>query len=109
MMISKITSALCDKNYRALSACFSKDGVYIDYCPALVGKECYYAYGRETVEMFIRNRFVHEGLEFGSVKIESETKATFFVSYGAPYMYAVAEVEEVDAEGLVLKFVVRPA
>ncbi len=109
MMIERIMQALSEKTYKELSECFSKDAVYLDYCPALEGKECYYIYGREAIEMYFRNRFVHGHFEVASVKIESERKATYFGFYDAPFIYAAAEIDKIDENGLVVKFVARPA
>ena len=108
-MIERIMQALSEKAYKALSECFSKDAVYLDYCPALEGKECYYIYGREAIEMFFRNRFVHGHFEVASVRIESERKATYFGFYDAPFLYAAAEIDGMDENGFVVKFVARPA
>ena len=108
IMIERIMQALFEKRYKELSECFSKNAVYIDYCPALEGKECYYVYGREAIEMYFRNRFVHGHFEVASVKIESERKATYFGFYDAPFIYAAAEIDTIDENGLVVKLVARP-
>ncbi len=107
-MIERIMDALEHKRFKELSECFSKDAVYTDYCPAMEGGECYYVYGREAIEMFFRNRFVHEHFEAASVRIESDVRATFFGYYDAPFVYASAEIEAADDDGLVSKFTVRP-
>lgn len=107
-MIERIMNALENRQFRELSECFSKDAVYTDYCPALEGGECYYVCGREAIEMFFRNRFVHKHFEAASVRIESAKKATFFGYYDAPFVYAFAEIEGLDEEGLVTRFTVRP-
>ena len=107
-MIERIMRALEQKQFKELSECFSRDGIYVDYCPALEGGECYYVYGREAIEMFFRNRFVHEHFEAASVRIEGEKRATYFGYYDAPFVYASAEIEGVDDEGLVTRFTARP-
>jgi hypothetical protein len=108
-MIEHIMRALTEKKYKELSECFSKDAVYIDYCPALEGNDCCYVYGREAIEMYFRNRFVHGHFEVASVQIESAQKATYFGFYDAPFIYAAAEIEKADENGLVVRFVARPA
>ena len=107
-MIERIMSALENRQYKELSECFAADGIYVDYCPALEGGECYYVYGREAIEMFFRNRFVHEHFEAASVRIEGAERATFFGYYDAPFVFASAEVESTDESGLVTRFTVRP-
>ena len=107
-MIERIMNALENRQFRELSECFSKDAVYKDYCPALEGGECSYVCGREAIEMFFRNRFVHNHFEAASIRTESAERATFFGYYDAPFVYASAEIEGLDDEGLVTRFTVRP-
>ena len=59
--------------------------------------------------MFFRNRFVHNHFEIASPKAESETEATYFGYYDAPYIYARLRIEETDEHGMVVKLVVSPA
>jgi len=108
-MINRILQALYSKDYTALSKCFAKNCKYFDYCPSLSGKDNYFVYGRDMVEMFFRNRFVHKHFEIASPRAESDTEATFFGYYGAPLVYARLRIEAVDEQGLVVKLVVSPA
>lgn len=108
-MIKRILKALEAQDYRGLADCFSVDCRYFDYCPSLNGEENYFVYGREAVEMFFRNRFVHKHFEIGSPREEGPECGTFFGSYDAPYVYARIRIEETDSDGLVKKLVVSPA
>lgn len=108
-MISKVMDALVNKDFKALSECFAKDCRYFDYCPSLNGNDNYFVYGSEAVEMFFRNRFVHNHFEVASPVIEDDRCASFFGYYDAPFAYAKARIEEVDENGLIAKFVVSPA
>ena len=107
-MINKVMAALVQKDYRGLSECFSRDCRYFDYCPSLSGGENYFIYGREAVEMFFRNRFVHNQFEAASPVIENELRASFFGSYGTPFVYARVSIEAFADDGLIDKIVVSP-
>lgn len=108
-MINKVITALIEKDYQGLAECFARDCRYSDYCPSLNGKENYFLYGREAVEMFFRNRFVHNHFEAASPVIESEQSATFFGSYDAPFVYARIRIEALADDGSIEKIVISPA
>ena len=108
-MINKVMTALTNKDFKGLAECFSKDCRYFDYCPSLGGKENYFVYGKEAVEMFFRNKFVHRHFEASSAVVENESCASFFGSYDAPFVYAGVRIEAFDDDGLIEKLVVSPA
>ncbi|MBQ8830580.1 MAG: nuclear transport factor 2 family protein [Oscillospiraceae bacterium] len=108
-MINKLLKALHEKDYFGLAACFAPNCKYYDYCPSLNGHENYFVHGREMVEMFFRNRFVHNHFEIASPRAESETEGTFFGSYDAPFVYARLRIEGTDENGLITKLVISAA
>lgn len=108
-MVKKVMKALSEKDYVGLSECFADECKYIDYCPALNGNENYYVYGKEAVEMFFRNRFVHNHFEIASPRIEDGVTATFFGYYDAPFVYSRLLIEKTDENGKIMKLVVSPA
>lgn len=108
-MIKQAMDALVKADFKAFSACFSEDGRYFDYCPALHGKDNYFVYGRDCVEMFFRNRFTFGLLTVAQPVIEDENTASFFGAYDAPFVFARFDIEEYDACGLIKKAVVHPA
>jgi hypothetical protein len=111
LMIQKLMKALEGMDYKGLAACFSEKCRYFDYCPSLYGKENYFVYGSDSVEMFFRNRFVNGYLVVASTRVESDKSASFFASYGCsvPFVYARAEIKEFDENGLIRKLLVHPA
>lgn len=108
-MIERVLKALETQDYTALAACFSKDGRYFDYCPALHGAQNYFVYGREAVEMFFRNRFVHQHFEIGSPRVEGPDQGSYFGAYDGPFTYARIRIEAVDEAGLIQLLVASPA
>ena len=108
-MVGKVLEALCARDYLGLSALFSKDCRYFDYCPCLNGQPGYFVYGREAVEMFFRNRFVHGHFEAASPLVEDERTGSYFGSYDGPFVFARLRIEELDPEGKILSLRVSPA
>ena len=108
-MIAKVLTAMIEKDYKGLAECFSKDCRYFDYCPSVNGGDNYFVYGREAVEMFFRNRFVHNHFEITSPMIENEQTASFFGSYDAPFVYARIHIESFADDGSIDKIVISPA
>ncbi|MBR6951200.1 MAG: hypothetical protein IKH56_05675 [Oscillospiraceae bacterium] len=107
-MINKVMKALYEKDYVGLAECFSPECKYMDYCPSLNGNENYFVYGKEAVEMFFRNRFVHKHFEIASPRVEDSDTATFFGYYDAPFVYARLRIEKRDEQGKIVKLVVSP-
>jgi hypothetical protein len=107
-MIDKVVDALVKKDSEALSACFSENCSYIDYCPSLHGGQNVYAYGNTGVQMASLRKFLAGELEVAEPEIENENFATFFVSYNGPYIYAGLRIDEYDNGGLIKRAVVHP-
>lgn len=108
-MLEKAINALAAGDYRAFAACFAEQGKFFDYGPSCNGLDNYFAYGRAHIEMFFRNRLVHGHLRVGQPRAESETRGSYFASYDGPYVFIRFEIEQTDAEGLILKAVAHPA
>ena len=108
-MIHKLINAMYKKDYYGMAECFAQDCRYHDYCPSLNGMENYFVYGREAIEMFFRNRFIHNHFDIASPRIKNEREATFFGSYDGPFVFARLIVEEIDENGLITKVVISAA
>ena len=108
-MIERVLEALENKDYKSFSRCFSEFGRYFDYGPSINGKENYFCYGRDFIEMFFKNRFVQDHIRIDCTKKESETSGSYFAAYDGPYVYVRFEIEELDEDGLIKKAVVHPA
>jgi hypothetical protein len=107
-LIDRAVTALKNQDYSAFAACFSEDGKYYDYCPSSNGGDNWFVYGREAIEMFFRNRFVHDHLIVSDPVPESERRASFFGAYDGPYLFSMFEIAETDEHGLIQKAVVHP-
>jgi hypothetical protein len=108
-MIQKALDALAAMDSVALAACFSEDCKYFDYCPSVNGKENYFIYGSDCIEMFFRNRFAHEHLVVSEPRAEDANTGSYFGAYSGPYVFARIQIEEFDENGLIKKAVVHPA
>lgn len=106
-MIDKVLNALETKDYRALAQCFSDNGKLFDYGPSCNGLDNYFCYGKDHIEMFYRNRFVHDHVRIGQARKESETRGSYFASYDGPYVYVRFEIEGVDSDGKILKAIIH--
>lgn len=110
MVLADLAQAMERKDYMALSKCFTEDAQLFDYCPALAGKDSFHVCGRRAIEMFYHNRFFLGGLAVRSAQVESDREASLYISYGQDARYAVATIEDLDAEGgLIRKLAIRPA
>lgn len=107
-MIEKALKAMVDRDYKTFAACFSEDCKYFDYCPSCNGKDNYFVYGSDGIEMFFRNRFTFEHILVSDPVVEDEKTASFFGAYEGPYIFARFRIEEFDASGLIKKAVVHP-
>jgi hypothetical protein len=108
-MLEQALKALAERDYKAFAACFSEDGKYFDYCPAMNGKDNYFVYGSAGIEMFFRNRFTFNLLTVSDPVVEDDKRASFFGAYEGPYLFARFELEALDENGLIKKAVVHPA
>ena len=110
MVIADFSKAMENKDYVALSKCFSEQCRLFDYCPAGVGKENFYIYGCKAVDMFYHNKFILGGLRVVDPVIVDERTVNFYCSYGGVIIHAVATIETYDPKnGLIKEMVIRPA
>lgn len=110
MVIADYTNAMESKNYTALANCFAEQSRLFDYCPAGIGRENFYIYGRNAVDMFYHNQFVLGGLTVVDPVIVDERTVNFYCSYGGVILHAVAMIESYDPKtGLIKEMVIRPA
>ena len=108
-MIGKVMQAMENKDYKALAECFADRGKLFDYGPACNGLDSYFCYGRDHIEMFYRNRFVHDHLRIGQTRVEGNSRGSYFASYDGPYVYVRFEIERTDENGKILKAIIHPA
>ena len=109
MMIADFSRAMENKDHKALSDCFAEQCRLFDYCPAGVGKENFYIYGKRAVDMFYHNKFILRGLKIYDPVIVDERTVNFYCNYGG-IIHAVATIEAYDPKtGLIKELVIRPA
>lgn len=110
MMIADYSRAMVNKDYAALSQCFSEQCRLFDYCPSGAGEENYFIYGKRAVDMFYHNKFVLGGLSIQDPLIVDERTLNFYCNYGGVVIHAVASIESYDPRsGLIKEMVIRPA
>lgn len=107
-MINKIAEALQNGDFMALAGCFAEDGKYFDYCPATVGKRNIIAYGRDGVEMLLRNRFAFKTFSVFDPVVTEDGGLDFYGYYEGIYVHAKLEIETAP-DGLVRRLAVHPA
>ena len=108
-MIERVINALTEKDYEALSECFSENCMYFDYCPSLNDMPNSFIYGNACMAMFFKLKFLSGEFEVAEPLIENKNCASFFGAYNGPYIYARLNIEEYDNSGLIKKAVVHPA
>ena len=110
MIIADFIHAMENKDYKAMSECFSDQCRLFDYCPLRIKNENYYVYGKKAIDMFYHNKFVLGGLGVLDPHIVDERTVNFYISYGGPINHAVATIESYDEHsGLIKELVIRPA
>ena len=85
-LIRKFVNAMESCNAYELGQLFASDAVYIDFCPIDAGRQKYYAYGTEGIDM-----------------------VRYFAVYGTFHLQAIATIQEFDEDGNIRALVVRPA
>ena len=110
MIIADFIKAMTNKDYRALSQCFSDNCRLFDYCPSSIGKDNSFIYGPRAVDMFYHNRFVLHSLTIHDPMIVDERTVNYYANYGGPLVHVVANIESYDPKtGLIKEMVIRPA
>lgn len=108
-LVRKAMDALVSGDNLSFAACFSPRSWFYDYCPALDGGDCWVCHDVAGIEMFMANKMTPGSLSVSGVKMEEDGRASFFVSYGGPYHYAMFEIREVGSDGRIRRAVVYPA
>ena len=110
MIIADYVNAIESKDYQALSRCFADNCRLFDYCPAVVGQDNFYIYGKRAVDMFYHNKFILGGLSIQDPMIVDERTVNFYASYGGPMVHVIVNIESYDARTVLIKeMVIRPA
>ncbi|MEF9972165.1 MAG: hypothetical protein RRY47_04380 [Oscillospiraceae bacterium] len=110
MIIADYVNAMLNKDYKALSECFSENCRLFDYCPPESIAENYYIYGKWAVDMFYHNKFVLGGLSVLDPRIMDERTVNLYINYGGSVNHAIANIESYDPQtGLIKEMVIRPA
>ena len=106
-MISKLTKALENRSFADFASMFATDGKFVDYCPSLFGQTNLHLYGRDCIEMVIRNRFALDKFSIFDPIVENENNANYYASYEGLYT-AVRLTVELAKDRKVLLAVARP-
>lgn len=110
MVIADYAKAMENKDYTALSECFADHCRLFDYCPAGIGQDNFYIYGKRAVDMFYHNQFILGGLSVADPVIVDERTVNLYINYGGIIHHAVASIEAYDPKsGLISEMVIRPA
>jgi hypothetical protein len=108
-MIKPVIDAMMAGDYKAMAACFAPKCRYFDYCPHGNNMQNYHLYGRPSIEMFFRNKFVFHIIKVFDAVIEDDRTANYLVSYAGKYMHVQARIELADENGLIQEMTVRMA
>ena len=106
-MIEKLTKALEEQDFSTFAGCFAPEGRYIDYCPSTFGQNNLFLYGRDCIEMVIRNRFALGTFSIFDPIAEDDKNANYYSSYEGLYTATRLTIEKVQ-DGKILLAVARP-
>lgn len=110
MMIQSYVSAMKKKDYDALAQCFSDKCSLFDYCPAVVGKDNAFLYGKRAVDMYYHNKFILGGQSIHDPMIVDDRTVNLYMSYAGAIVHCKATIESYDpSSGLIKEMVIRPA
>lgn len=115
MVINDFVTAMQNKDYQALAACFTEDCRFFDYCPSVVKRENSFLYGRNAVDMFFHNRFTFGGYTMLDPRIVNERTVNFYADYHGTIIHALAQIENCNDgacsldDSLIQELVIRPA
>ena len=82
--------------------------VYCDYCPNGTSQHEYHLYGKEAITMFFQNKFLFRQYSILSPVILNERQAEFIASFGGCYVMAIANLQQLSADGYIRRLTVRP-
>ena len=97
--IERYIEALETKDFKALGDLFTSDGHYCDYCPNGTSQHEYHLYGKEAITMFFQNKFLFRQYSILSPVILNERQAEFIASFGGCYVMAIANLQQLSADG----------
>ena len=83
-------------------------GTLCDYCTASSTQHEYHIYGRETINMFFRNKFGFRQYSISEAEVVNEKQAEFIANFSGYHIMAIATVLEADENGLIKRLTVRP-
>lgn len=106
--IERYIEALETKDFKALGDLFTSDGHYCDYCPNGTSQHEYHLYGKEAITMFFQNKFLFRQYSILSPVILNERQAEFIASFGGWYVMAIANLQQLSADGHIRRLTVRP-
>lgn len=115
MVINDFVSAMQNKDYKALAACFADDCRLFDYCPSMVKRQNSFLFGRNSIEMYYHNKFMFGGFTMRDPQVTNERTVNFYVDYNGTLIHAIAQIENCNDgvcsldDSLIKELVIRPA
>lgn len=106
--IERYIEALETKDFKALGDLFTSDGHYCDYCPNGTSQHEYHLYGKEAITMFFQDKFLFRQYSILSPVILNDRQAEFIASFGGCYVMAIANLQQLSADGHIRRLTVRP-
>ena len=106
--IEKYVEAMENKDFAGLANLFTETGTLCDYCTASSTQHEYHIYGRETINMFFRNKFGFRQYSISEAEVVNEKQAEFIANFSGYHIMAIATVLEADENGLIKRLTVRP-
>lgn len=108
-VIERFIHAMETRDYKALAACFSEDGQYIDYSPSVIRMPNHHVYGRAAVEMFFTNRFTFGLQAISTPVIAGDNQATYNNIHYGQVLPVQALIGRLDEAGLISQLIIQPA
>lgn len=106
--IERYIQALEKKDFKVLADLFTPEGHYCDYCPTVTHQHEYHLYGKEAIRMFFQNKFLFRQYSILSPVILNDRQAEFIASFGGCYVMAIANLQQISADGHIRRLTVRP-
>ncbi|MFR5727126.1 MAG: hypothetical protein ACLUEJ_11720 [Clostridium sp.] len=98
--------ALETKDFKALGDLFTSDGHYCDYCPNGTSQHEYISWKKQS--LCFQNKFLFRQYSILSPVILNERQAEFIASFGGCYVMAIANLQQLSADGHIRRLTVRP-
>lgn len=106
--IEAYIEAVENKDYEELGSLFTKDGHYCDYCSNGTSQSNYHLYGKEAIAMFFRNKFLVHQYSISEATVLNDKQAEFIASFGGYQVMAIATLQQMSADGHIMRLTVRP-